>query len=294
MSEKEGVGVRIKKIRLNLDLSQKEFSETMEVTQSLLSMIENGRSMPTTIFINRLCDKFNASINYIHNGAGEMFSPIAPSPADRVLTIMHENKMTLEGFVAVIGPNRMSDMLDVMSGKNPSRELIFAVGDAFPQYKQYLNTGAATDILLEESVKYKVNNRLEGSNMIPLFPMSAHGTKLSEFAMGVKKYDCELVVSPVSGAEFAITVTGNSMADEYPPGSKVLVRRINSDLFVEPGKVYVLDTVNGVMLKVVTIRRDGYLYCTSINSDQVTYAPFEIPISCVYGMYRVLMCISEK
>lgn len=75
---------------------------------------------------------------------------------------------------------------------------------------------------------------------------------------------------------------------------KVLVRRINSDLFVEPGKVYVLDTVNGVMLKVVTIRRDGYLYCTSINSDQVTYAPFEIPISCVYGMYRVLMCISEK
>lgn len=43
MSEKEGVGVRIKKIRLNLDMSQKEFSETMEVTQSLLSMIENGR-----------------------------------------------------------------------------------------------------------------------------------------------------------------------------------------------------------------------------------------------------------
>ena len=76
MSEKEGVGVRIKKIRLNLDLSQKEFSETMEVTQSLLSMIENGKSMPTTIFINRLCDKFNASINYIHNGAGEMFSVI--------------------------------------------------------------------------------------------------------------------------------------------------------------------------------------------------------------------------
>ena len=132
MAEREVVGVRIKKIRLALDLSQKEFSDSMEVAQSLLSMIENGKSMPTTVFINRLCEKLNTSINYIHNGTGEMFAPMAPAPSDRVLTIMHDNKMTLEGFVAAIGPNRMSDMQKVMAGKEPSRELIFAVGDAFP------------------------------------------------------------------------------------------------------------------------------------------------------------------
>ena len=129
---------------------------------------------------------------------------------------------------------------------------------------------------------------------VRLLPLFAHGGSLSDFTVSVKDSDCEKVVSPVKGADFAIQVTGDSMAPEYPSGSVILIKKINESAFIEWGKAYVLDTENGsVVKKVVPSDKEGCIRCVSINPDP-SFAPFDVPLSSVFGIYRVLMCMSMK
>lgn len=129
---------------------------------------------------------------------------------------------------------------------------------------------------------------------VRLLPLFAHGGSLSDFTVSVKDSDCEKVVSPVKGADFAIQVTGDSMAPEYPSGSVILIKKINESAFIEWGKAYVLDTENGsVVKKVVPSDKEGCIRCVSINPDP-SFAPFDVPLRSVFGIYRVLMCMSMK
>lgn len=128
-----------------------------------------------------------------------------------------------------------------------------------------------------------------------LLPMDSHGGSLSGIpADGTLLQNCERVISPIKGVDFAISVYGDSMAPEYPSGSRVLIKRINPESFIEWGRTYVLDTCNGVLIKeVLHCQREGYITCHSINRDP-KYADFDIPMADVYGMYRVLMVLTAK
>lgn len=129
---------------------------------------------------------------------------------------------------------------------------------------------------------------------VRLLPLYAQGGSLNDFTVSVKDSDCEKVLSPVRGADFAIQVHGDSMSPEYPSGSLILIKKINEAAFIEWGKSYVLDTVNGSVVKmVVPSDKEGCIRCVSINPDP-RYAPFDVPLSSVYGIYRVLMCMSMK
>lgn len=128
--------------------------------------------------------------------------------------------------------------------------------------------------------------------MIPLLPMAAQGGSLNDFIVSVKPDDCEKIVSPIKGAEFAMTVSGDSMEPEYPSGAKILLKRINERAFIEWGRVYVLDTCNGsVIKKIMPGPSTEAVTCVSLNEN---YPPFEVAFGDMYGMYRVLMLLSEK
>lgn len=82
----------------------------------------------------------------------------------------------------------------------------------------------------------------EAAKTVLLLPVSAQGGSLNDFVVSVKENDCEKVVSPIRGVDFAMTVSGDSMSPEYPNGSRIFIKRINERAFIEWGKVYVLDT----------------------------------------------------
>ena len=127
---------------------------------------------------------------------------------------------------------------------------------------------------------------------VRLIPFEARGGMIGDFVDGVMDYDCEMVVSPIKGVDFAMTVTGDSMAPEYNPGDRILIKRIDPNLFIEWGRVYVLDTPNGAVLKKLE-RSDepGYVTCISINPE---VSPFQVNVNAVRGWYRVLMVMSMK
>lgn len=127
-----------------------------------------------------------------------------------------------------------------------------------------------------------------------LLPLSAQGGSLGAFSQSVRVEDCERIKSPVDGADFAISVSGDSMAPEYPNGSRVLVKKIDDRAFIEWGRTYVLDTCNGSVIKVLTpSKNEDCVTCNSLNEDP-RYAPFEVNLRNVFGIYRVLLCMSLK
>lgn len=132
------------------------------------------------------------------------------------------------------------------------------------------------------------------ATFVKLIPVAVQGGSLTDYIYSVKESDCELIASPIRDVDFAIQVSGDSMAPEYPNGSFVYVKRINERAFIEWGKVYVLDTCNGSVIKIlVPSDREGYVRCLSINPDP-KFAPFEVSLEDIRGVYRVLLCMSVK
>ena len=129
---------------------------------------------------------------------------------------------------------------------------------------------------------------------VPLVPTSAQGGPLNDFVTSIKENECERIVSPVKYADLAITVAGDSMAPEFPSGCKLLIKKINERAFIEWGKTYVLDTCNGTVIKEVRRgKSEDEIECYSINPDP-KFQPFSVKFDDIYGMYRVIMCMSLK
>lgn len=158
----------------------------------------------------------------------------------------------------------------------------------------WLLTGEGDMLVKEKNSAPADNEEVDSSDIhtIPLLPISAQGGTFNDFVISVKDSDCERIVSPIKGVDFAMPVSGDSMAPEYPSGSQVLIKKINEKAFIDWGRVYVLDTCNGTVIKkLYPSDNPEKLICKSINSE---YPPFEVLYDDIYGIYRVLMCMSMK
>lgn len=133
----------------------------------------------------------------------------------------------------------------------------------------------------------------DAPKIVPLIPIRAQGGTLNDFTRSVMEYDCEKVVSPIKGADFAMTVSGDSMSPEYPSGCQILIKKIDERIFIDWGKVFVLDTANGTIIKkLMPVQGDpNKVLCVSINPN---YPSYEVSLEHVFGVYRVLMCMSLK
>lgn len=111
----------------------------------------------------------------------------------------------------------------------------------------------------------------------------------------IMPWECERVVSPVSGVDLAVPVVGDSMSPDYPNGSTVYVKKINPQYFINWGQVFVLDTENGSILKEVQPCDDdeSCIECHSLNPNG-KYKPFKVPKNTIRGMYRVVACVSLR
>lgn len=127
---------------------------------------------------------------------------------------------------------------------------------------------------------------------IPLVPISALAGSLNDFSLAITRQECESVISPIKGVDLAISISGDSMEPEYPSGSQVLIKKVNERAFLEWGKVYVLDTCNGTVIKrLLPTDSPNKVLCESINPK---YPPFEVSLEHIYGVYRVMMVMSLK
>lgn len=143
-----------------------------------------------------------------------------------------------------------------------------------------------------EMLKSETPKAEKDDNEVLFIPVDAWAGGLQMYSEGVKASDCTKIKSPVSGAEFAIPIKGDSMEPRFHDGSTLLIKKINERAFIPWGHTMVIDTENGVLVKNILpddepAEEDGeqYVIAKSINPK---YPPFKIPKSSIYGLYRVL------
>ena len=129
-------------------------------------------------------------------------------------------------------------------------------------------------------------------NTVPLLPIFAQAGSLTGWSEGIEEVKCERVISPVNDVDMAVHIYGESMYPDIPNGSVCYVKRVKS--VIEWGRAFILDTVDGPLLKYLTPGSDDeHIRCVSANHDP-RYAPFEVAKEDILGIYRVVMCMSMK
>jgi len=125
----------------------------------------------------------------------------------------------------------------------------------------------------------------KGIPLIPLDAMAGFGTG----SMQVMDYDTKRYVVPEFedlNVEFMIRVKGSSMYPKYNSGDIVACKKLPLDTFFQWNKVYVLDTIQGPMIKRVhKSDNSANIVCVSDNEK---YQPFELAKSELYSLAIVL------
>lgn len=275
-----------------LRINQKELAKLLGCSESFLSEIKKGNKKAS----GELFEKLSALIP-----ESEKITERTPTPKnstkDRLLEFLRYKGMGQQKFENSIG---MSNGWVNKVGNSIREISLRKIKEVYPELNiAWLISGAGNMLTGDSEVTLETPGDNETSEeitakLIPLLPIAAQGGSLNDFVVSVKESDCEKVVSPIRGADFAMPISGDSMAPEYPNGSQIFIKRINEKAFIEWGKVYVLDTCNGVVVKVlVPSQKDGYVRCVSINTDPI-FAPFEVAWEDIHGVYRVLLCMSVK
>lgn len=152
-----------------------------------------------------------------------------------------------------------------------------------------------------KSVSYYISHGVESTGA----PVSPHGLPLIPISVvagfsgtdngGITLNDCTLYDVPEfaqAKADFLIRVSGSSMYPKYSSGDVLACRKIDEITFIQWGKVYVIDSRQGQMVKRLMPAEgdDDSLMCVSDNDK---YPPFKLPkteirsLSIVVGAIRL-------
>lgn len=129
-----------------------------------------------------------------------------------------------------------------------------------------------------------------GEVYVPVLPIAMTAEELD---LTKSFNDCERIVSPIRGIDFAMQVVGNSMAPDFPNGSYVFAQKVEDVSYVEWGATYIIDTPNGVLMKNIFQSQEDInnIRCVSISPSNT---PFEISKKKIKGWYKVRGVLSLK
>lgn len=162
----------------------------------------------------------------------------------------------------------------------------------------------AKDLSHDELADYTVANKeakdianriwlhgaMEEPNTRPRVPVTAKAGSLSADSIAVTLRDCEQlpVITQLPSYDFTIIVKGDSMSPKYESGDEIACRRILQPRFLQWGKVHVLDTSQGIVVKRI-YEEGNSIKCVSINPD---YPPFLVPKEDIYSYSLVVGSLS--
>lgn len=123
-------------------------------------------------------------------------------------------------------------------------------------------------------------------NNKPRIPYTAAAGSITNAVEGISEAQCEQVpvVPTFPSYDFTIIVKGDSMEPKIEGGDEVACKRVDGTSFIQWGKVHVLDTAQGILIK--RIYEDGdKIKCVSYNPE---YPPFSIDKSEIYSISLVV------
>lgn len=165
-----------------------------------------------------------------------------------------------------------------LNGRIFSAKMARRYADEFGFNMEYLLTGKGALLASDAAIATE-------EYTVPLVPFTVRGGTLQDYCDGATVWDCEPIISPVKGAELAFEVSGDSMAPAFPPGARVLLKKVRNNIMW--GEIYVVDTEDGAVLKRVFPTDDGDIL--ELRSDNPAYPPVRMPTAHIRGVWRVLL-----
>ncbi len=193
-------------------------------------------------------------------------------------------------FAAAIGvtPSVVDNIVGKRQGK-PSFEVVEKVSALAEINIDWLITGKG-EMLKGSNVVIEPSKDGVG---IPLIPVEA----MAGFFAGeqtVLLQECDRYVVPAfRNADFLIYVRGDSMQPRYFSGDMVACKKLSlSDIFFQWGKVYVVDTDQGALIK--KVMRGTSDESITLVSENTEYEPFEISRQGIYNIALVMGVIRAE
>ena len=183
--------------------------------------------------------------------------------------------------------------------KVPGRGVLEEILTVFPEVSRpwlYFGEGRMLVADAEKSLLAK-EDAPAYEKTLPLIPYDAFAGLPAVDNIGIAFKDCEQYYIPdfiSRGADFLIRVSGDSMVPQYLNGDLLACTLIKDVLFFQWGKIYVIDTSQGVLVKRI-MRIEGvdeHVLLVSENKDK--YEPFKFPTSDIRSLAIVVGLIRAE
>lgn len=215
-----------------LHLNPKQFAESLDLSRAdAIYNIMKGRNAISTNMAKRIISKY-PMINHkwLISGFGEPLLSYN-SPSDRIKGLMVNHKLEPIGLAMRIGLKYAGEIMDVIEkDKEPSKELLAAIVEKFPDDREFLLKGLDLPIPAKETIE----NSMPGVINVPLI------TKYSK-SMYLQRYDDEEFLETLPKVPFLVEGTPKGIyrcfetpddsmydgsANSYPINSIVLCREV--------------------------------------------------------------------
>lgn len=170
----------------------------------------------------------------------------------------------------------------------PKADVLEKIVTSYDVNARWLLTGIGEMTNENNSIKLS-----EDGTGIPLIPVEAMAGCFTG-SQTVLLQECERYVVPAfKNADFLIRVSGDSMVPRYFSGDMVACKMLSlADIFFQWGKVYVLDTDQGALIK--KVERGSSSDTITLVSENQAYQPFELLIRQVYHIAIVMGLIRTE
>ena len=183
--------------------------------------------------------------------------------------------------------------------KVPGKSVLEEILAAFPEVSRpWLYFGEGKMLVADAEKKLMMaEDAPDFQKSLPLIPYDAFAGLPSVDNIGVAFSECEQYYVPdfiSRGADFLIRVSGNSMVPRYLNGDLLACTMIKDVLFFQWGKIYVIDSSQGVLVKRVMRIEDDDAHVLLVSENKEEYQPFKFPVSDIRSLAIVVGLIRAE
>lgn len=265
--------------RVQHNMGMTNFEKYTGLASGTINKMKKGLSSDSLAKIMTKCPRLNVS--WLITGEGSMLNErVETTRVGNVDATESTNEllMRIKRFAASQGYTSISDLardcgltqreLSPFSRSGISSRALVKLAAKFPAADiDYLLTGRKLEAVAPAT----------SVDTIPLLPFDAVAGTLSENITNDFSETIPIPTTINGRADFAIRVDGDSMYPRYISGDVLFVKKITDPTFLQWGKVYVLATTQGCIVKRLYPSRSNDAAITCHSENTVNYPDYDIP-----------------
>ena len=196
----------------------------------------------------------------------------------RIKRIIENEGLSIRKFSDKVGISHSLVANSTTIGSDKLNKILFA----FPKYNPIWLLMGKGDMIIDST---QLDNKQGSIPMLPIESLAGFG----EGDITIMDYESKHYVIPEFDdlqVDFLTKVKGSSMYPKFNSGDTIACIKVPLDSFFQWGRVYVLDTDQGAIVKrIKKSDEEGHVLCVSDNQN---YDPFNLDLSHVRAMALVV------